>query len=184
MGIFPLVLTLSQWAGLTTVLSLFTDQVKLYVPTHSSLTFLFFFNIYLFIWLHQVLIAACGIFSVHCSIQDVLVAACGIYFPGQGSNRGLLHYECRVLATGPPGKSQAWHFLMWVPSAHHIQSLGSKSMCRDSSHRSFAGHMGSIPGPRRCHKPQGDQAHVPHLLSAHATTRESLHTAVKTKVNK
>ena len=34
-----------------------------------------------------------------------LVAACGIQFPAQGSNTGPLHWECRVLATGPPGKS-------------------------------------------------------------------------------
>ena len=41
------------------------------------------------------LIAAC----------ELLVAVCGIWFPGQGSNPGPLHWECRVLATGPPGKS-------------------------------------------------------------------------------
>ena len=34
---------------------------------------------------------------------EVLVAACGIQFPEQGSNLGLSHWECRVLATGPPG---------------------------------------------------------------------------------
>ena len=32
--------------------------------------------------------------------------ACGIYFPDQGSNLDPLHWESRVLATGPPGKSQ------------------------------------------------------------------------------
>ena len=36
---------------------------------------------------------------------ELLVAACGIYFPNQGLNLGPLHWECRVLATGPPGKS-------------------------------------------------------------------------------
>ena len=34
-----------------------------------------------------------------------LVVACGIYFPDQGSNLGLLHWEHRVLGTGLPGKS-------------------------------------------------------------------------------
>ena len=48
--------------------------------------FLFFFN-FLFCW------------------HRVLVVACGIQFPDQGSNRGLLHWEHRVLATGLPGKS-------------------------------------------------------------------------------
>ena len=80
----------------------------------------FFKNIYLFIWLHQVLIAACGIFSLHCSIQEFLVTACGIYFPDQGSNRGPLHYECRVLATGPPGKSQPDRFLNASLSSFHF----------------------------------------------------------------
>ena len=35
----------------------------------------------------------------------VLVAACGIYFPDQESNSGPLHWELRVLAPEPPGKS-------------------------------------------------------------------------------
>ena len=34
----------------------------------------------------------------------LLVAACGIYFPDQGLNPGPLHWDSRVLATGPPGK--------------------------------------------------------------------------------
>ena len=40
------------------------------------------------------------------------MAACGIYFPDQGSNLGPLHWECRVLATGPPGQSHTC--LVWV----------------------------------------------------------------------
>ena len=39
--------------------------------------------------------AACGVF---------LVKACGIEFPDQGSNLWPLHWECRVLATGPAQK--------------------------------------------------------------------------------
>ena len=35
----------------------------------------------------------------------VLVVTCGIQFPYQGANLGPLHWECGVLATGPPGKS-------------------------------------------------------------------------------
>ena len=34
----------------------------------------------------------------------VLVAACGIWSPDQGSNLGLLHWKCKVLVPGPPGK--------------------------------------------------------------------------------
>ena len=57
------------------------------------------FNIYVFIWLHQVLVTACRIFSW--GIQ-LLSAECGIQFPDQGSNPGPLHWEHKVLATGPP----------------------------------------------------------------------------------
>ena len=39
------------------------------------------------------------------SSSRVLVAAHGIQFPPQGSNPGPLHWEHRVLTTGPPGKS-------------------------------------------------------------------------------
>ena len=53
-----------------------------------NLLFSIFFKKYLFIW-----------------VSWVFVAACGIQFPDQGSNPGLLHWECRVLAMGPPGKS-------------------------------------------------------------------------------
>ena len=52
-----------------------------------------FLKEYLFIWL-----------------CEVLVEACGISFLGQGSNLGPLHWECGVSATGPPGKSQSDSF--------------------------------------------------------------------------
>ena len=55
-----------------------------------SLRFTFFF-IYFFIWLPQ-----------------VLFAACGIQFPDQGLNLGPLYWEHRVLATGPSGKSSIY----------------------------------------------------------------------------
>ena len=68
-----------------------TLQVK-----HTSLKFLF----NLFIWLCWFLVAACELF----------VVACGIQFSDQGSNPGTLHWECRVLATQPPGKSLQFSF--------------------------------------------------------------------------
>ena len=52
-----------------------------------------FKKMYLFIWLHQ-----------------VLVAACGVYFPDKGSNSGPLYWEHWVLATGPSGKSLGSNF--------------------------------------------------------------------------
>ena len=44
-----------------------------------------------------------------------LVMACGIQFPDQKWNRGLLHWESRVLATGPPAKS--------LPTSHFIDGI-------------------------------------------------------------
>ena len=68
---------------------------------------------------HRIFIAVCGIFS--CSMWDLsvvacelLVATCGIQLPDQGSNLGPLHWERRVLATGPPGKSLEHFFENYV----------------------------------------------------------------------
>ena len=55
----------------------------------------FFIYFLLFIWLPRVLVVA----------FELLVATCGIYFPDQGSNQCLLHWESRILATGPPERS-------------------------------------------------------------------------------
>ena len=57
----------------------------------------FFFppNIYLFMWLYWVFVAACKLSAV----------ACGIWFLEQGSDLGPLHWECGVSDTGPPVKS-------------------------------------------------------------------------------
>ena len=35
---------------------------------------------------------------------ELLVVECGIWVPNQQSNPSPLHWECGVLATGPPGK--------------------------------------------------------------------------------
>ena len=43
-----------------------------------------------------------GCLVVSCKL---LLEACGMSFPHQGSNSGLLHWECGVSATGPSGKS-------------------------------------------------------------------------------
>ena len=64
--------------------------------THSKSFYFSFENIYLCIWLHRVLVAAC----------ELLVTACGIWFPGQGWNPGPRHWDPGVSATGPPRKSQ------------------------------------------------------------------------------
>ena len=107
-------------------ISLLQGVSKLH-PTSCGGFFLFFvcLFVYLFIWLRRVLVSAHGIFVVACGVfqlrhsgifqlwhagslvaaRELLAAACGIQFPDQGSNPGPLHWECRVLATGPPGKS-------------------------------------------------------------------------------
>ena len=45
------------------------------------------------------------------------LAACGIQFPEQGMNPGPMHWECGVLATGPPGKS------LWLPLITNLYFL-------------------------------------------------------------
>ena len=50
-----------------------------------------------------------------------LVAACRIYFLDKGSNQGPLHWEHRVLATGPQGKSLVM-LLMKLSSQHLTES--------------------------------------------------------------
>ena len=55
-----------------------------------------FYNI-LFIYL--------AVLGLSCSTQDLVVVVYGIQFPDQGSNSRALHWEHRVLATGPPRKS-------------------------------------------------------------------------------
>ena len=88
---------------------------------HSSARMHIFFSLcLLFIWLHWIL-AACSTWA-HPSLLwhvgslvvacKLLVAACGIRFPDQGSNPGSLHWECGVLAIGPPGKSLEWVSLL------------------------------------------------------------------------
>ena len=71
------------------------------VYVYHSLTIQTFYFIYLLdftrSYLQHVrsLVAAC----------HLLVAACGFWFPDQKSYPGPLHWECRVLASGPAGKS-------------------------------------------------------------------------------
>ena len=71
----------------------------------SSLWGCFFFFFLIFIYLTapgQInKISACGIFVVAC---EFLAEACRSLLPDQGLNLGLLHWEHRVLAIGPPDK--------------------------------------------------------------------------------
>ena len=73
----------------------------------------FFYYIYLFIYQHLAVPGlGCSIKYLHCGMQDsfvvsceLLVVTCGICFPDKRLNKGSLHWECWVLAPGPPGKS-------------------------------------------------------------------------------
>ena len=60
------------------------------------------------------------VLGLSCGMWALLIAACGIQLPDQGSNLSPQHWECRVLATGPPGKSyvNSWfHFKFTLPSS-------------------------------------------------------------------
>ena len=72
--------------------------------------FKFFKNKYLFLFIY---LAAQNtvIYLASCGTQDILVAPCGIQIRDQGLNLGPLHWEWKVLVTGPPGKSLREHSL-------------------------------------------------------------------------
>ena len=55
--------------------------------------------------MHQVLVAAHKLFNLHCNIS-ISSVACGIWFSDRISDLGLLHWECRVVATWSAGNSQ------------------------------------------------------------------------------
>ena len=74
----------------------------------------------------------CGVLALACRIffqlqqEESLVAACkllvaayGIQFPNQAVNPGPPHWEGRILATGPPGKSPSLLFNGLISTAHN-----------------------------------------------------------------
>ena len=60
--------------------------------------------------------------GLSCSMHSPFIAACGISFPDQGWNPGALHWEHRVLAIGPPGKSRNI-YLKQNPRTNLVESL-------------------------------------------------------------
>ena len=79
-----------------------------------------------------VLIAIHRIFDLSCGMRDIsvkacklLVAACAVYFPDKGSNPSPLHWECRILTTGPPGRSQETGFgVGWLAPVQRLRVGG------------------------------------------------------------
>ena len=76
--------------------------------THGFLIFIATCGIISFV-MWDLLVAAWIIFQLGHAEPSwdsiLLVVACGISFPDQGCNLDPLHWECNVLASGPPGKS-------------------------------------------------------------------------------
>ena len=56
----------------------------------------------------------------------VLVIACGLWFPDQGLNPGLLHWEHIVLTTGPPEKSRKTTAVVHIYQSASTQSKVEK----------------------------------------------------------
>ena len=104
------------------MLGWWVNENFLYFLSNFAVNPKLFFILILFIWLHQ-----------------VLVAACEILFPDQGLNLGLLHWELRVLATGPREKSPKLFF--------KIKSI-QDFLCGPVAKiwPSYSGSVGSIPG--------------------------------------
>ena len=80
----------------------------------------FLFNIYLFIWLHWILVVACSIF--HCSMWDLV--------PRQEIKARPT--ACTVLATAPPGKSLLLFLMREAPRAAPAQRKGQTPELRSS----------------------------------------------------
>ena len=74
-------------------------------------------------------------------LQQILVAACGIQFPDQGSNPDPLHWEQGVLATGPPGKSQTSSRMSKHHNIRKILNIDNEICIR--------GCFPLIPGPQQ-----------------------------------
>ena len=113
------------------------------------------------IYLHWVLVMACGIFDLPCSMRDFFfflkVVICGIQFPGQGSNPGLRHQELRVLATGPPcGGGPLWEELVVRQILLYFDAAGKRRV----------GNV-RMEGGRRDHKGPSCFLLHPHLSTPH-----------------
>ena len=80
-------------------------------------------------WLHQVLAVTCGIFDLCCSMQDLLAVACELscsmwdLVPRPWTKAQPLHWEHRVLATGPPRNSPLPSLNPSQPSPKHLSSV-------------------------------------------------------------
>ena len=62
-----------------------------------------------------------------------LVAACGISFPDRGLNPGFLHWEWRVLASGPPGKSPGFILMQCFVITWHVVMDLWRDACENSN---------------------------------------------------
>ena len=154
---------------------------RAYSPRPLGYSPLAFLSSFFYIWLRQVLLAAHGIFSC-----KLLVAACGIWFSDQGSNLVSLHWECGLLATGPPGSPHIPFFLgpghpepfvLWeqlyfrssLKHLSHLLQVSSSCVCL-SYHLESSGHSESVltdyatPSSTRYTHLPAMQAHLLNIL--------------------
>ena len=92
-----------------------SDYLFIWKCLYCSFFFKVFFLMFLFIWLLQVLVAARRIFELQSPLQYIGSFSCGLQtlscamwdrVPWPGIKPSPLHWEGRLLATGPPtGKS-------------------------------------------------------------------------------
>ena len=86
-------------------------QSQTWLSMHMFTMFFFKKIFNLFIWLHWVLVVAHGNLDLRCRIGIfsccVWALSCSVWdlVPWPGGEPRPLHWECGVLATGPPGKS-------------------------------------------------------------------------------
>ena len=101
-------------------------------------------------WLFEkLLIYLFGCVDLSCSLRDLShvacklwFVACEILFPDQESNWGPLHWEHRVLSTGPPGKSRSnfWPSFFYsftfhssLQTQHQFASISCSSLLHDQT---------------------------------------------------
>ena len=128
--------------------------VNLFMSVSTLLVYYIFLSHVYLLYIFFIYLAVPGLMQdLQSSLQHVgylvvacklLAVACGIYFSDQGSNSGPLHWECRVLATGPPGKSHlvdlcevwvtGWMSILQRKAIHHLWS-NSEQLCLP-----FVGH--------------------------------------------
>ena len=107
---------------------------------------------------------ACG--SLFMS-RELFIVACRIQFPDEGFNLGPLHWECRVLATGPSGKSYSY---CSYPCPCDLELLTSPSYHSQDDHYSPSPSLLVLLNTYPAHPPPTEPNYTERSLFFYLTT--------------